>query len=69
MRKQPFTNPYLLLFGLLVIVVALLFHRHIDSVQSQTAAINCPQNIEVVDGSALLWESLSNQFVHSASFK
>jgi hypothetical protein len=69
MRKQLFTNPYLLLFGLLVLTVALLFHRHIDSTPIETAAINCPQDIEVVDGSALLWESLSNQFVHSASFK
>ncbi|HVG42858.1 MAG TPA: hypothetical protein VM888_14695 [Chitinophagaceae bacterium] len=69
MRKQLFTNPYLLLFGLLVIIVALLFHRYLDNAQTETVAINCPQHIEVADGSALLWESLSNQFVHSASFK
>jgi len=68
MRKQPFTKLFLLLFGLLAVMVAFAFYNRPHFVPVDTVDVDCPQNIEKIEGSGLLWESLSRQFVHASLF-
>jgi len=68
MRKQLFTNPFLLLFGCLAIIVALLYQNHQQRNNIETVSMDCPKKMEVLEGTGLLWESLSKQFVQSYVF-
>jgi hypothetical protein len=68
MRKQPVTNVYFILFSLLALVVAFMFFTQPTPITDDATVLDCPKQINALEGTDLLWESLSHQFVRSSLF-